>query len=77
MDIITRKADHRGRIVLPDDFANQVIIVERVDEYELRLRKARTVPKRKKSLAQLLKGITKENIHAAIDSGPAVGGEEL
>ena len=33
------------------------------------------VPKKKYSLEQLLKGISKKNIHPSVDTGPAVGRE--
>jgi antitoxin component of MazEF toxin-antitoxin module len=68
MVIGTRKADRRARIVLPDDFANETVVIERVGTNELRLRK-------KKTLAQLVAGITPENIHGEWDTGPAVGRE--
>jgi antitoxin component of MazEF toxin-antitoxin module len=70
MVIGTRKADRRARIVLPDDFANETVVIERVGTNELRLRK-------KKTLAQLVAGITPENIHGEWDTGPAVGREVL
>jgi antitoxin component of MazEF toxin-antitoxin module len=68
--ISTRRTDRRARIILPDDFANQTVVVERVSATELRLRK-------KVTLAQLVAGITPENLHKAIDTGPATGGEML
>jgi len=68
MVVGTRKADKRARIVLPDDFANETIVVERISANELRLRK-------KKTLAQLVAGITPENLHGEWETGPAVGGE--
>jgi antitoxin component of MazEF toxin-antitoxin module len=68
--IATRKADNRARIVLPEDFANQTVIIERLGNNELRLRK-------KPTLAQMLAAITPENIHAEVDFGPAVGKESL
>jgi len=68
--VVTRKADRRARIVLPDDFANATVIIERVGTGELRLRK-------KVTLAQLVAGITPENRHAEVDTGPAVGREAL
>lgn len=70
MVITTKKADARGRIVLPDDFANVTVVIERVGDNELRLRK-------KKSLAELVAGITPENLHGEWDTGPAVGKEAL
>jgi len=66
MVVGTRKADRRARIVLPSDFANENIVIERVGPNELRLRK-------KKTLAQLLAGITPENLHGEWDTGQAVG----
>jgi antitoxin component of MazEF toxin-antitoxin module len=68
MVVATRKADQRARLVLPDDFANETIVIERVNENELRLRK-------KKTLAQLVAGITPENLHGEWDTGPDVGKE--
>ncbi len=70
MVIATRKADRRARVVLPDDFANQVVVIERIGDNELRLRK-------KKTLAQLVAGITPENLHGEWDTGPSVGREVL
>jgi antitoxin component of MazEF toxin-antitoxin module len=70
MVIATRKADARARLVLPDDFANQFIVVERISENELRLRK-------KKSLAKLVAGITPQNLHGEWDTGRPVGREVL
>ena len=68
MAAATRKTDRRARIVLPKDFANEVVVIERVGANELRLRK-------KKTLAQLVAGITPENMHGEWDTGPAVGSE--
>jgi antitoxin component of MazEF toxin-antitoxin module len=67
---VVRKADGRARIVLPEDFANETVVIERVGSNELRLRK-------RKTLAQLLAGITPENLHGEWDTGPAVGREVL
>jgi antitoxin component of MazEF toxin-antitoxin module len=68
MVIGTRKTDRRGRIVLPDDFANLDVVIERLGPSELRLRK-------KKTLAELVAGITPENLHGEWDTGPDVGRE--
>jgi len=70
MFVATRKTDQRARILLPEDFANASIIVERIGPNELRLRK-------KKSLKELLARVTPENIHGAVDTGPVVGKESL
>ena len=68
MIVMTRKADQRARLVLPDDFANETVVLERISDTELRLRK-------KKTLAQLVAGITPENLHGEWDTGPDVGKE--
>ena len=68
MVVTTRKADQRARLVLPDDFANETVVIERISSTELRLRK-------KKTLAQLVAGITPENLHGEWDTGPDVGKE--
>jgi len=68
MVICTRKADRRARIVLPNDFANQDVVIERVGPNELRLRK-------KQTLAALVAGITPKNLHHEWDTGPDVGKE--
>jgi antitoxin component of MazEF toxin-antitoxin module len=68
MVVVTRKADQRVRLVLPDDFANETVVIERIGANELRLRK-------KKTLAQLVAGITPENLHGEWDTGPDVGKE--
>jgi hypothetical protein len=70
MVFATRKADRRARIVLPDDFANTTVVIERVGANELHLRK-------KKTLSELVAAITPENRHGEWDTGPAVGGELL
>ena len=70
MFVATRKTDRRARILLPEDFANTSVVVERIGPNELRLRK-------KKRLKELLARVTPENIHEAVDTGPAVGKEAL
>ncbi len=39
----TRTTDAKGRLVLPKAFANTTVIVERVSETELRVRRARVI----------------------------------
>jgi antitoxin component of MazEF toxin-antitoxin module len=76
MSILTRKTDHKGRVTLPSDFAGCLVTVERVGD-ELRIRKARKVVARRYSFKQLMAGVTPENIHAEVPTGPAVGKETL
>jgi antitoxin MazE len=70
-----RKTDGKGRVTLAKDFADQLVIVERVSDDEIRVRKAKAVPRRY-SLAQLMAGITEKNRHEEVDWGPARGNEE-
>ncbi len=42
----TKTADSKGRITLGDRFANRTVIVEDVDETEVRVTLARVVPER-------------------------------
>jgi antitoxin component of MazEF toxin-antitoxin module len=76
MGILTRKTDPKGRLTLPGDFAGCLVTVERVGN-ELRIRKAQKVVARRYSFKQLMAGVTPENIHAEVKTGPAVGGEAL
>ena len=78
MTSLTRKADRTGRVLLFPDFAGQLLLVERVGDDEVRLKKARAVPRRRKyTLAQLLDGVAPENLHAEVDFGRPVGMEVL
>lgn len=76
MSAVTRKTDQKARLTLPRDFASCVVTIERVGE-ELRVRKAKAVVARRYSFRQLMAGVTPQNIHAAVETGPAVGGEAL
>jgi Protein of unknown function (DUF1778) len=40
----TRTTDTKARVTLPRAFANSTVIIERVSETELRIRKARVIP---------------------------------
>ncbi|HKI31351.1 MAG TPA: hypothetical protein VKA46_05760 [Gemmataceae bacterium] len=76
MNILTRKTDQKGRVTLPSDFAGCLVTVERVGD-ELRIRKAQQVVARRYSFKQLMAGVTPENIHGEVETGPAVGREAL
>ncbi len=73
---ITRKTDRKGRVRLPSDFANCLVTLER-DGDVLTIRKARGVVVRRYSFKRLMAGVTKDNLHAAVGTGPPVGGEVL
>ena len=76
MKTITRKTDGKARLTLPNDFASCLVTVERRGD-ELRVRKARRVVARRYSFKQLMAKVTKKNIHAEVETGPAVGKELL
>ena len=44
MTRLTRTTDHKGRLRLPQSFANATVIIEQVSDTELRIRKARVLP---------------------------------
>jgi hypothetical protein len=68
-----RRTDEKARVTLFADFALAVVTLERVGDDELRIRKVRKA--RRFSLAELLAGVTLENRHAEVRTGPAVGKE--
>lgn len=70
----TRQVDAKARATLFADFAGCTVTIERINGEEICVRKVRSA-KRKYSLAELVKGITKKNRHAEIPTGPPVGGE--
>ncbi|MGH7169091.1 MAG: AbrB/MazE/SpoVT family DNA-binding domain-containing protein [Gemmataceae bacterium] len=76
MSIRTRKTDSKGRLQLPGDFTDCLVAVERMGD-ELCIRKVRQAAARRYSFKQLMAGVTAKNIHAEIQTGPAVGGEAL
>lgn len=40
----TRTTDAKGRLVLPTGFARSTVVIERLSETELRIRKAKVIP---------------------------------
>ena len=44
MSLETRSTDAKGRVCLPRAFANATVVIEQVNEHELRIRKARVIP---------------------------------
>ena len=74
MKILTRKVDDRARVTLFGDFAGQLVVVERLGDHEVRIRKARPAVKRY-TLKQLVAGITPANVHPETPTGPSVGNE--
>ena len=76
MSLQTHKTDRKGRLTLPSDFAGCLVTIERVGE-ELRVRKAEQRAVRRYTFKQLMAGVTAKNIHAEVQTGPAVGREAL
>jgi antitoxin component of MazEF toxin-antitoxin module len=73
---VTRKADKNGRVLLFPDFAGQELILERVGEDEVRLKRAKPARRRRKyTLAELLAQVTPESIHPEVDFGHPQGKE--
>jgi hypothetical protein len=73
---MTRKTDRKARVTLPPDFASCLVSVER-DGDELCIRKVAKVEARRYTFKQLMAGVIRENVHAEIKTGPAVGREAL
>ena len=76
MDVFTQKTDQQGRLTLPGDFVGCLVTIERHGE-ELRIRKAKPARARRYSFKELMAGVTPQNIHAEVKTGPPVGGEAL
>jgi DNA-binding transcriptional regulator/RsmH inhibitor MraZ len=76
MSNLTRKIDQKGRLTLPADFAGCLVTVERLGD-EIRVRKAHRVVARRYSFKQLMAGVTRQNIHSEVKTGPPVGREAL
>jgi antitoxin component of MazEF toxin-antitoxin module len=74
---VLRRSDGKARVILPQDFASQLLIIERVNEAELRIKKGRAVGKRKYTFRELVDAITPENRHPEIKTGSPVGKEIL
>lgn len=71
----TRKADKKARVVLFEDFAGATVVVKRLNADEVSVRKIKKG--RRFTLAELLAGVTPENLHAEVQTGHAVGKEVL
>jgi hypothetical protein len=44
MSRVPRSTDAKGRVSLPKAFANATVVIEQLNENELRIRKARVIP---------------------------------
>jgi hypothetical protein len=75
MSFITRRVDAKSRVVLPEQFAGRVVLIDAVSDSEVRVRFARS--RRRPSLKALLAGISDDNIHEPVEFGRPVGEEQL
>ena len=62
--MISKTTDNKGRVTLGERFANRTVIIEEVDETEVRITMARVIPERElwlhqnpKAKSTVLKGI--------------------
>ena len=76
MGTLTRKTDHKARVTLPADFASCLVTIERNGD-DLLVRKVKRIVARRYTFRQLMAGVTKENMHAEVKTGPPVGREGL
>lgn len=75
MEMQTQRTDRDARVNLFHDFADELVILKRISDDEIRIVKAKATRKRY-SLAELVEKITPESLHEEIDTGPSVGAEE-
>jgi hypothetical protein len=68
---MTRRTDQKARVTLPPDFACCLVSVER-EGNELRIRNVGKISTRRYTFKQLMAGVTKENIHGQVNTGPAL-----
>ena len=76
MKTTNRKADSQGRVTLYPDFGNRRLVMDRIGADEVRIRRAKAVPRRP-ALRELLNGINESNIHREADFGAPVGKEQV
>ena len=74
MGLETRSTDAKGRVSLPKSFANATVIIEQVNENELRIRKARVIPEDEVPFSEetpiVLSDSERERFLQALDSPP-------
>ena len=74
MALETRSTDAKGRISLPKAFANATVIIEQLNENELRIRKARVIPEDELSFVEeapiVLSDRDRQQFFQALDHPP-------
>jgi hypothetical protein len=80
-ETMTRNTDSKGRVSLPKAFANSVVNIEVIDEYEIRIQRVVTVPAREmwlwknpQALASVQAGIEQFNNGQFVE-GPDLEGD--
>ena len=70
----TRTTDAKGRVTLPKEFADSLVDIEQVDEFEVRIRKVVTIPEREawlwkntKALSAVMTGLDEAKGHEFVD----------
>jgi hypothetical protein len=90
MPAVTRSTDKKGRVTLPKGFEDHLVIIEKVNENEIRIRKASAIPvselwlwKNPDAAVAVLAGLEEAKAGTFVD-GPdldadseAFGGEEV
>lgn len=74
MSLRTRKVDAKSRVVLPDRFAGKLVVIDQVDDNEVRIRVSKRRPLRY-SLDQLLAESAHTDFQNELDVGPPLGAE--
>jgi bifunctional DNA-binding transcriptional regulator/antitoxin component of YhaV-PrlF toxin-antitoxin module len=77
----TRTTDAKGRVTLPKEFADCLVDIEQVDEFEVRIRKVVTIPEREawlwknsKALAAVMSGLAEAKRHEFVE-GPDIAAD--
>jgi hypothetical protein len=77
----TRTTDAKGRVTLPKEFADCLVDIEQVDEFEVRIRKVVTIPEREawlwknsKALGAVVIGLEEAKGHEFVD-GPDIAAD--
>lgn len=81
--MITKLADSKGRIVLGSKFANKTVIVEEIDELEVRIIAAAVIPERElwlhknaHAMATVQKGLAQARSHKFSKNPPNLKADE-
>jgi hypothetical protein len=75
-----KTADNKGRVSLGPEFANRSVIIERVDDTEVRVLLAEVVPareawlhKNRRAMEEVMRGLEQAKLHQFSDKTPDIG----